>query len=320
MTIAPTSTNIKPMMGLNIARFSAELKKQKAVGKNKSKKSLSKFDQSASEKAYELYQKSGKTQAELAEIMSVSQGNLSQYLSGALPIGSKTLAKLCSAFKCMPYDIRSEFRDAESETELSIINKRIKGQNKLIESLVGVVKNTLEHGINLDSVGGVLERAHMSLSGGYRLESSAGHSFDASASKKNIINEGGYRLSQSDIDAANRVNELYKKMNVTQSSLARRMNISQGNLSQYLNGKMPFGIKTLLRFCAAFNCQPGDIRAEYRDIAIDNELSSAIIHVNNQKSIIADLLAVVADKCEKTELTATETENLQKARKLVSFQ
>jgi transcriptional regulator with XRE-family HTH domain len=318
MTIATSSTGIKPMMGLNIARFSAELKKQKAV--SKSKKELSKLDQGASEKAYELYQKSGKTQAEIAEIMGVSQGNLSQYLSGVLPIGSKTLAKLCSAFHCMPYDIRSEFRDAESETELSLINKRIKGQNKLIESLVGVIKNTVEHGINLDSFGGVLEKAHMSLSGAYRLESSAEQSFDASISNKNIINEGGYRLSQSDIDAAKRVNELYKEMGVTQSSLAKRMNISQGNLSQYLNGKMPFGIKTLLRFCSVFNCQPGDIRAEYRDISIDNELSSAIIHVNNQKSIIADLLAVVAEKCEKTELTSAEAESVQRAGKLVSFQ
>jgi hypothetical protein len=40
---------------------------------------------------------------------------------------------------------------------------------------------------------------------------------------------------------------------------------SQGNFSQYLTGGVPIGQKALLRMCAAFRCEPGDIREELRD-------------------------------------------------------
>ncbi len=57
------------------------------------------------------------------------------------------------------------------------------------------------------------------------------------------------------------------KHKVTQEDFAtNRLGWSQGNFSQYLNGKTPIGRKSLLKLCEALECQPGDIREEFRDM------------------------------------------------------
>jgi transcriptional regulator with XRE-family HTH domain len=305
--------DIRPMMGINIASFSQNLQTKKAsVGK---KTKLSELDLKAAKKAYHLYRESGKTQAQIANEINVSQGNLSQYFNGAQPIGAKVLSKLCKVFNCMPYDIRSEFKDPESETELTKVNNRISQHRVVINSLIQIIEASIANVGS--SYRGIVEEARLALSVGED-ESSPVLTKNIDSIQKNIVNKNGYRFSQSDLDAAAAVYKMYKESKLTQQKLAAKMNMTQGNLSQYLNAKMPFGSKILLRFCAVFDCQPGDIRSEYRDIALDNQLSSAVIQLKNQKDVINKLLNAVKEQSKLIKLSEQDAINLKKANAVAS--
>lgn len=83
-----------------------------------------------------------------------------------------------------------------------------------------------------------------------------------------------------DVRAAQNLYRLWReyqaKHGVTQDDFATNMlGWSQGNFSQYLNGKTPIGRKSLLKLCEAFNCQPGDIREEFKDL--ESEYTKAAV-------------------------------------------
>lgn len=152
--------------------------------KNK-KKGLDPVDQAAAERAYALYLKKHKasmevvrefieknpgadipdgmkvTQSSVADSVGWTQGNLSQYLTGAVPIREKALQTLCLALDCDPWDIRpeslfdtklikknqklvmrvnsSEKRSEELESELhSILSnlKEIEGLNPTVDKII----------------------------------------------------------------------------------------------------------------------------------------------------------------------------------------
>lgn len=73
------------------------------------------------QKIWKAYKKANKTnQTDFAEDkLKWTQGNFSQYLTGQVRIGDKALAKLCQALDVNPWDIREEFKDIESESQLS---------------------------------------------------------------------------------------------------------------------------------------------------------------------------------------------------------
>lgn len=62
------------------------------------------------------------TQTYIADRVGWTQGNLSQYLTGAVPIREKALQKLCQALDCNPWDIRPEYL---SDTDLLEHNQKL---------------------------------------------------------------------------------------------------------------------------------------------------------------------------------------------------
>lgn len=72
------------------------------------------------------------TQTSVAESVGWTQGNLSQYLTGAVPIREKALQKLCEALGCNPWDIRPE---TLSDTDLLEQNQKLVEQVNTAERL-----------------------------------------------------------------------------------------------------------------------------------------------------------------------------------------
>ena len=114
--------------------------------KTKGKKGLDPEDRDAANRAYAIYMAKHKesvlavrefqkkfpnkkvpdemkvTQTSVADSVVWTQGNLSQYLTGAVPIREKALQKLCQALGCDPWDIRPE---TLSDTNLLKQNKQL---------------------------------------------------------------------------------------------------------------------------------------------------------------------------------------------------
>lgn len=117
-----------------------------AETKAKGKKGLEPEDRDAANRAYAIYMAKHKesvlavrefqkkfpnkavpesmkvTQTSVAESVGWTQGNLSQYLTGAVPIREKALQKLCQALGCNPWDIRPE---SLSDTDLLKQNQQL---------------------------------------------------------------------------------------------------------------------------------------------------------------------------------------------------
>lgn len=78
-------------------------------------------------------------------------------------------------------------------------------------------------------------------------------------------------ISESDRMAANAVSALWKNYkekhkNVCQKTFADEyFGWSQGLFSQYLTGRVPISLKKALKFAEVFECDPGDIRPEFRN-------------------------------------------------------
>jgi DNA-binding Xre family transcriptional regulator len=80
------------------------------------------------------------TQTSVAESVGWTQGNLSQYLTGAVPIREKALQKLCTALNCNPWDIRPEML---SDTDLLDKNRELAGRVNEAEDFSTALTNQL---------------------------------------------------------------------------------------------------------------------------------------------------------------------------------
>lgn len=65
--------------------------------------------------AMALKHEKGVTQAEIAERVGWSQGNLALYLNGHKAIGRNVLPLMCIALECEPHDIRTELKDPRED-------------------------------------------------------------------------------------------------------------------------------------------------------------------------------------------------------------
>lgn len=278
-------------LGINLAYFVSEQDKKKAARKNNTKQ-LTIMDKNASIKANELFLKSGRSMKEIALEMKISQGNLLQYLKGTTPIGHKILARFCDVFNCYPVDIRTEYKNPELETEISLITEKVNRASRLISSLKNIIDSAIINGTSLSGHNEMRDKLALYAKNTAKSDKKKS-TFNVDDIKIRNTNDQGFKVSPADIKASEKANELFVKSGLTQGLLAKEMNISQGNLSQYLSGKRAFGIKTMLKFCAVFDCQPGDIRSEFVDIYVDNKLSSLVTKSNEQSEMIEMMISFI---------------------------
>ncbi|WP_025562819.1 helix-turn-helix transcriptional regulator [Psychromonas sp. SP041] len=78
-------------------------------------------------------------------------------------------------------------------------------------------------------------------------------------------------VSDEDIETSRKIYNLWKEYkkahkDVCQKTFAKeKFGWSQGLFSQYLTGKVPISLKTALKFAEVFECDPGDIRDEFKN-------------------------------------------------------
>lgn len=79
-------------------------------------------------KVWNTYRKKHKvSQVKFAEEeLGWTQGNFSQYLTGGIPIGQKSLLRLCDALDCSPGDIRKEYLDQKMLNDNKVMNYLLK--------------------------------------------------------------------------------------------------------------------------------------------------------------------------------------------------
>ena len=127
--------------------------------RSKAKKKLSEADEKAAQRAYSIFMQRKKeakiaqrvflqnhpglplpehlyvNQRSVAERVGWSQGNFSQYISGAVPIRESALEKICEALGCQPWDIRPE-KYAVPTSDQSLVNaKAFELLNELISKI-----------------------------------------------------------------------------------------------------------------------------------------------------------------------------------------
>ena len=125
-------------------------------------------------------------------------------------------------------------------------------------------------------------------------------------SKENIINVDKESVSaknlkiqkrtinESDSEAAKTLSMLWKDYKDNHSDVcqktfaAEKFGWSQGLFSQYLTGKVPISLKNALKFAEVFDCDPGDIRTEFRskkmfdlNKKMASQLAEVLVHLKD---------------------------------------
>jgi transcriptional regulator with XRE-family HTH domain len=153
--------------------------------RSKAKKKLSEADERAAQRAYSIFMERKKeakiaqkaflqnhpglplpeelnvSQRSVAERVGWTQGNFSQYISGAVPIRESALEKICEALGCQPWDVRPE-KYAVPKSDQSLVEaKAFEFLNELIGKIVSnesldevpervkqILKNFIEEEVN----------------------------------------------------------------------------------------------------------------------------------------------------------------------------
>jgi transcriptional regulator with XRE-family HTH domain len=91
-------------------------------------------------------------------------------------------------------------------------------------------------------------------------------------------NEPQDLLTQNDLVAAENAYRLwneYKHANgygITQTQFAAKLGWTQSTFSQFINGHTPISMAALMKLSAAFNCDPSEIRPEFKNNNLESEL------------------------------------------------
>lgn len=109
-------------------------------------KKLSVVDRRAAMRLRELWEnykeQNGVNQETFAkEKLGWTQGNFSQYLTGGVPIGQKSLLRLCEALGCKPGDIREELQDKSMVTRNEMLAKILGKSLNMVKDLAGTEMN-----------------------------------------------------------------------------------------------------------------------------------------------------------------------------------
>ncbi|MEG1346707.1 MAG: helix-turn-helix transcriptional regulator [Hafnia sp.] len=118
-------------------------------------------------------------------------------------------------------------------------------------------------------------------------------------------------FTQADVIANENLRELWAtfrashlrdtKETMTQEKAATLMDWTQSNFSQYLNGIVPIGFKAAQKLSILFGCKISDIRPDYRDINLGNEIDQK----EEMKAMLSEMLDILSGM--RTGETDTDT-------------